>query len=62
MEKRQLIEAVRRLNPTATVAFLSQFDAPALRQYLHRLEDTHRRQPQIKAWVRRRSEELRMVS
>ena len=62
MEKRQLIEAIRSFNPSATVAFLEQFDAPALEQYHARLADTQRRQPQITAWVRPAKREYRMVS
>ncbi|MDB5325751.1 MAG: hypothetical protein JWM57_1320 [Phycisphaerales bacterium] len=52
MDKRQLIEAIRQFNPSATIAFLEQFDAPALEQYHARLADTQRRAPQINAWVR----------
>jgi hypothetical protein len=54
MNKRQLIEDIRRYNATATIEFLSQFDEPALRQYLDHLEGAVRRRIQISAWVRRK--------
>lgn len=62
MDKRQLIEAIRELNPSATVAFLEQFDGPALEQYRARLADTQRRAPQIAAWVRPAKHDYKMVS
>ncbi|MGN6506670.1 MAG: hypothetical protein ACTHM6_14015 [Tepidisphaeraceae bacterium] len=62
MEKRQLIEAIRKHNPSASTDFLNQFDAPALNQYLERLEDTQRRAPKITAWVRPSRPDYKMVS
>lgn len=62
MDKRQLIEAIRQFNPSATEAFLEQFDVPALEQYRARLADTQRRAPQISSWVRPKAHEYRMVS
>ena len=62
MDKRQLIATIRQFNPSATLAFLDQFDAPALEQYLNRLQDTQRRAPQIAAWVRPVRREYKMVS
>jgi hypothetical protein len=38
MNKRQLIDDIRRYNPTAQPRFLSQFDEAALKQYLGHLE------------------------
>ena len=38
-DKRQLIEDIRRLNPTATAKFLVRFDDQALRDYLGNLTD-----------------------
>ena len=38
MEKRQIIEAIRAINTNAESAFLEQFDASDLRDYLNRLE------------------------
>lgn len=52
MNKRQLIEAIRAANPSATEQFLQQFDEQSLQQYLNRLEDAARRAPQIATWVR----------
>jgi len=43
MEKRQLIEAIRVVNPSATLKFLNEFDEPALRQYLEHLNDARSR-------------------
>ncbi|QOV88663.1 hypothetical protein [Humisphaera borealis] len=45
MEKRQLIDAICKLNPSATLKFLSGFDVPALRQYLEHLNAARQRQP-----------------
>lgn len=39
MEKRQLIEDIRRLNQTATFKFLARFDDQALREYLGHLNE-----------------------
>lgn len=38
MNKRQLIDGIRRYNTTARVEFLAQFDEQSLRQYLEHLE------------------------
>ncbi|MGE5607826.1 MAG: hypothetical protein ACM359_01100 [Bacillota bacterium] len=40
MSKRQLIEAIRDLNPTAQLPFLSQFEEGELHAYLKRLQET----------------------
>ena len=61
MEKRQLIDTIRAFNPSATVAFLDQFDADALEQYRARLADTHRRAPQIAAWVKSPRQEYKVA-
>jgi len=39
MNKRQLIEDIRKHNITAQPDFLAQFDEDALRQYLEHLEE-----------------------
>jgi len=52
MNKRQLIQAIQKANPSATDSFLEQFDAPDLAQYLDRLEDARARAPRITSWVR----------
>ncbi len=39
MNKRQLIEEIRKHNITAQAGFLAQFDEDALRQYLEHLEE-----------------------
>jgi len=61
MNKRQLIDDIRRFNTTVQPQFLAQFDDEALRQYLDHLEDAHRKQLKIAGWVRR-TPKLRMVS
>jgi hypothetical protein len=58
MEKRQLIEDIRRLNGTATERFLAQFDVPALRQYLDHLNDARTRPGKMMAMKRRPNERV----
>jgi len=53
MDKRQLIEEIRRFNTTAQEKFLSQFDDAALQQYLDHLKAAHEQQLRIDGWVRR---------
>ena len=43
MTKRQLIEEIRRFNPTAHPQFLSRFDERALCQYLEHLQMADRK-------------------
>jgi hypothetical protein len=65
MNKRQLIDEIRKHNETAQPQFLAQFDEAALQQYLEHLEGAAKRNVQIAAWVRRRpavAGNLRMVS
>lgn len=61
MSKRQLIDDIRRLNPTAMPQFLAQFDEDSLRQYLEHLQDAERKHVRIGGWVRRQPK-LRLVS
>jgi len=61
MNKRQLIDDIRRFNTTVQPQFLAQFDDEALRQYLDHLEDAHRKQLKSAGWVWR-TPKLRMVS
>ena len=61
MSKRQLIEGIRELNPTAPAPFLAQFDEGALQQYLEHLKAAQLKRVRINGWVRRRSD-MRMVS
>jgi hypothetical protein len=60
MEKRQLIDDIRRLNATATPRFLAQFDAAALRQYLDHLNEARTRPG--KPMMMRRRENDRMIA
>jgi hypothetical protein len=58
MNKRQLIDDIRRFNTTVPGPFLAQFDDEALRQYLEHLEfarkkrlrslDSTHREPQLR--------------
>ena len=55
MDKRQLIDDIRRYNVTARPQFLAEFDEAALRQYLEHLEDAHRKRVRFAnfgRWVR----------
>lgn len=54
MEKRQLIDDIRKFNPTAGEQFLLQFDAQALEQYLAQLQAARERRVHISGWVRQR--------
>jgi hypothetical protein len=58
MEKRQLIEDIRRMNATATSRFLAQFDVAALRQYLEHLNDARTRPTRTSAALRREPERV----
>jgi hypothetical protein len=61
MSKRQLIDEIRRYNTSVQPEFLSQFDEPALQQYLEHLEGAFRKRLHISSWVRKQPK-LRMVS
>src|SRR6266550_1067242 len=61
MSKRQLIEGIQELNPTAAAPFLAQFDEGALKQYLEHLKAAQLKRVHINGWVRKRSD-MRMVS
>jgi hypothetical protein len=61
MNKRQLIEEIRKYNTTVATEFLSQFDDSALEQYLEHLEGAKKRNTRISSWVRR-TPRLRLVS
>ena len=61
MNKRQLIDDIRRYNTTAQPQFLAQFDEAALKQYLDHLEEARRKHMRLDGWVRK-SPKLRLVS
>jgi len=61
MNKRQLIEDIRKLNITAQPGFLAQFDEEALRQYLEHLEEAHKKRIRFHN-PGRDDADLRMVS
>lgn len=61
MNKRQLIDDIRRYNSTVPAQFLSQFDEAALKQYLDHLEGAHRKHTRIASFVRK-TPRLRLVS
>jgi aspartate aminotransferase-like enzyme len=61
MNKRQLIDDIRRYNTTVPTEFLSQFDESALKQYLEHLEGARNKHARIASWVRK-TPKLRLVS
>lgn len=61
MEKRQLIDAIRKINPTAGEQFLMQFNTDALQQYLDHLQAAREHRIHISGWVRQRRK-VRMAS
>jgi hypothetical protein len=61
MNKRQLIDDIRKYNTTVAPEFLSQFDDDALQQYLDHLEDARKKHARVTTWVRR-TPKLRLVS
>jgi hypothetical protein len=60
MNKRQLIDDIRRYNTTVQPQFLAQFDEASLRQYLDHLRSAQEKRIRIAGWVRKTP--LRMVS
>ena len=61
MNKRQLIDDIRRYNTTAQAQFLAQFDEAALQQYLEHLEQARKKHLRNAAFAPR-AVKLRMVS
>ncbi len=61
MNKRQLIDDIRKYNTTVSIEFLTQFDDSALQQYLEHLENAKKRNTRIAAWVRK-TPRFRLVS
>ena len=61
MNKRQLIDDIRKYNSTAQPEFLEQFDEAALKQYLEHLESAKLKRIRFSGWVRK-TPKLRMVS
>lgn len=55
MNKRQLIDDIRKFNAGIDTGFLCQFNESDLRQYLERLEAAHKKERLIAGWVRPRS-------
>ena len=63
MNKRQLIEDIRRFNTTVPGQFLAQFDEEALAQYLEHLEFARRKHVRAMVWDNPdRQPRLRLVS
>jgi hypothetical protein len=61
MNKRQLIEEIRKHNITAQPGFLAQFDEDALRQYLEHLEEARKKRARFNT-SQRDDADMRMVS
>jgi hypothetical protein len=58
MDKRQLIEAIQLLNPSAQTTFLEQFNSGDLQQYLDFLKAAEGKRVHVNAFVRRRPDRL----
>jgi hypothetical protein len=52
MNKRQLIDGIRQINPTARLEFLAQFDDEALQQYLRHLQKAQEKRLKVASWVK----------
>jgi len=61
MNKRQIIDDIRRFNVNVQPQFLAQFDDAALKQYLEHLQSASRKHVRIGGWVRKQPK-LRLVS
>jgi hypothetical protein len=61
MNKRQLIDDIRRLNTSVQPQFLIQFDEEALKQYLDHLEGAQRKHLRVVGWSKP-AQKLRLVS
>lgn len=61
MTKRQLIEDIQSLNPTAATGFLGQFADGDLKEYLEHLRDAQAKRLRISGWVKRKPK-MRLVS
>ena len=55
MSKRQLIDEIRDLNPTASIEFLAQFNEADLTAYLGNLKSASEHRLRIGGWVRKAS-------
>ena len=62
MNKGQLIEEIRALNPTAGAQFLEQFEADSLQQYLEHLKAARSHSMRIHGWVRKPQSKQRLAS
>jgi hypothetical protein len=61
MNKRQLIDDIRRFNTTVPAQFLVQFDEEALSQYLEHLDAARKKHMKSLVFTRR-NPKLRLVS
>lgn len=52
MSKRQLIDKIRDMNPTANIEFLVEFNESALKSYLHHLRYLRHPRGGRRFWVR----------
>ena len=62
MNKDQLIDEIRALNPTAGEPFLQQFEEEALAQYLEHMKSALSNKLRIHGWVRRPQPQRRLAS
>ena len=57
-ERRRVIDDIRRMNPTASVAFLEGFGLMDLRDYVEHLRHARQKHVRLPGWVQRRSMRL----
>ncbi|MEL7237547.1 MAG: hypothetical protein AAGK78_01690 [Planctomycetota bacterium] len=57
-DRKAVIEDIRKLNPTAGVTFLAQFNTPALEDYLQHLVHAKHKHVKLAGWLERRTKKL----
>ena len=57
MNKRQLIEEIQKISPSASLEFLEGFEPDDLQEYLVRLEDARSHRMRISHWPKRNPNE-----
>ena len=58
LDRKAVIEDIRKLNPTAGVTFLAQFNTPALEDYLLHLTHAKHKHVKLAGWLERRTNKL----
>ncbi len=57
-DRRRTIAEIRRLNPTAGLAFLAEFQTASLRDYLEHLKHRRHKHVRLAGWLQRRNSNL----